>query len=214
MNNLKEEGLLLCGVDEVGRGSAVGDIFAAACILPAEHGLILKDSKKLTIRQRQKLAMQIRRQAISWAIGRASCVEINSINVHRASLMAMERAVLKLHMQPDRIIVDGKFPLALAIPCRSLIGADDIVPVVSAASILAKVARDAYMDGLHRQYPDYAFDKNRGYLTLTHKEALARYGPCLEHRIHYRPVRAVIEARASAEKPNLFCNAELSGEDG
>jgi ribonuclease HII len=214
VHNRTIEGVLLCGVDEVGRGSAVGDVFAAACILPADHGLKLKDSKKLTIRQREKLALQIRRQAIAWAIGRASCVEINHINIHRASLLAMERAVLKLAVQPDRIIVDGKFPLSLALPCCSLIGADDTVPVVSAASILAKVARDAYMDGLHRQYPDYAFDKNRGYLTLTHKEALVRYGPCAEHRIHYRPVRAVIEAQVGSEEPNLFNSTESPGGGG
>jgi ribonuclease HII len=204
MDNLFPAGTLICGVDEVGRGSAVGDIFAAACILPHEHGLVLRDSKKLTIRKREELFDQIQSIADSWAIGRVTCAEIALMNVHRASLLAMKRAVQSLSKEPEGIIVDGKFTLPMHIPCCSLVRADDTVSAVSAASILAKVARDAYMDDLHRCYPDYGFDKNRGYLTVFHKESLRRLGPCPEHRLHYRPVREVVAARTKRDDPDLF----------
>ena len=202
--NDKPADLLLCGVDEVGRGAAVGDIFAAACILPLDHGMKLKDSKKLSPRQREALAREIRKEAVAWGIGRVDCGEIKLLNVHRASLVAMERAVLGLSTHPNRVIVDGRFPLSLPFPCRSLVGADDTVPAVSAASILAKVARDAYMDGLHKRYPEYGFNRNRGYLTSFHKETLMSLGPCPEHRLHYRPVQQALQRFTSFEEKTLF----------
>ncbi len=204
MNKHFAEGTRVCGVDEVGRGSAVGDIFAGACILPAEHDLILRDSKKLSIRQRERLVLEIQKVALAWAIGRVSNAEIAALNVHRSSLLAMKRAVLNLSLAPEGIIVDGKFTLAVSIPCFSVVGADDSIPAVSAASILAKVARDAYMDDLHRCYPHYGFDKNRGYLTAWHRECLRQLGPCPEHRLHYRPVREAVAVKTQKQDSDLF----------
>jgi ribonuclease HII len=196
--------ILVCGVDEVGRGSAVGDIFAAACVLPHDHGLAVKDSKKLSIRQREILAVQIRAVAVSWAVGRVSLAEIEQFNVHKASLLAMERAVSGLPTPPQQIVVDGKYLLNTTIPCACVVGADCTVPAVSAASIIAKVARDAYMDELHCSYPDYGFDTNRGYLTPQHLAALKLWGPCPLHRTQYGPVRAVMNDQDSEATPNLF----------
>ncbi len=195
---------VVCGVDEVGRGAAAGDVFAAACVLPAHFSIPVRDSKKLTAKQRESMSQQIQSCAVAWAIGRATQHEIDTMNILKASLLAMERAVLSLQMDLDLILVDGNWPLTLKFPCRCIIGGDDSEPVISAASILAKVERDAYMVELDRLYPGYSFAKNKGYLTQEHREALRTIGPCKEHRFSYRPVQEAAGCVSGIYSPTLF----------
>ena len=187
----------VCGVDEAGRGPLAGPVVAAAVILdrgrPVEG---LRDSKLLTEPQRVRLAAEIRRSAKAFAVAFASHVEIDGINILQASLLAMERAVLRLHVVPDVVRVDGrqipKFRerarLYLAEP---VIDGDNLLPEISAASILAKVCRDRLMRRLHRRYPQYGFDRNFGYPTPEHLSALEKFGPCAIHRATFAPVREV-----------------------
>lgn len=187
--------MLICGVDEAGRGPLAGPVFAAAVILddpPRIKGLA--DSKKLTAKRRNALFDEIKLQAVAWAVASASVEEIDEINILQASLLAMRRAVLALKLQPATILVDGLHVPKVAMPARAIVQGDATVPAISAASILAKVARDAVMLELHATYPDYGFDRHKGYGTAVHMAALRRLGATPAHRRSFAPVRAVISA--------------------
>ena len=183
-----------CGVDEAGRGPLAGPVFAAAVILddpPRIKGLA--DSKKLTAKRRDALFEEIKQHAVAWAVASASVEEIDEINILQASLLAMQRAVLALTPQPAAILVDGLHLPRVAMPARAIVQGDATVPAISAASILAKVARDALMLELHAAYPDYGFDRHKGYGTAVHMAALQRLGPTPAHRRSFAPVRALIK---------------------
>jgi len=187
--------LLIAGVDEVGRGSLAGPVIAAAVILdPARPIAGLADSKKLSPARRERLTLDIRANAMAWALGRAEVAEIDRLNIFQAALLAMRRAVEALPMTPDRVLVDGKHCPPLACPCTAIVKGDATVPAISAASILAKVTRDAELRELHDRYPRYDFARHKGYPTAVHREALRRYGPCPEHRRSFAPVAAALQA--------------------
>ena len=185
--------LLIAGVDEAGRGPLAGSVVAAAVILdPSKpiHGL--RDSKKLSEKQRERLFEAITIKAICFAVAEASHEEIDRLNILQASLLAMQRAIEALTIQPHQALIDGnKCPL-LRIPAKAIIGGDDLEPAISAASILAKVTRDRQMVALHQQYPEYGFAQHKGYPTKQHCEALAKYGVLPIHRKTFAPVHEVI----------------------
>lgn len=186
--------LLIAGVDEAGRGPLAGPVFAAAVILdPARPIVGLADSKKLGAARREQLADKIRTRALAWALGRAGVEEIDRLNILQASLLAMQRAVAALPIVPAKVLVDGNRCPRLACPCQAIVKGDATVPVISAASILAKVARDAELRELHDRYPAYNFARHKGYLTTAHLDALRRHGPCPEHRRSFAPVAAVLQ---------------------
>jgi ribonuclease HII len=187
--------LLIAGVDEAGRGPLAGPVLAAAVILnPAYPIAGLADSKQLSETRREQLAAEIRVHALAWALGRADVAEIDRINILQASLRAMQRAVANLRLAPGQVLVDGKqCPSGLICPCQAIIKGDATVPAISAASILAKVARDAELRDLHERYPAYGFARHKGYPTAAHREALRRFGPCPEHRRSFAPVAAVLQ---------------------
>jgi ribonuclease HII len=179
----------ICGIDEAGRGPLAGPVVAAAVILPRKgRPKGLDDSKQLTAEAREELAVAIRRVGIV-AIGIASVEEIDSLNILRASHLAMRRAFDALSERPVAAIVDGNMSPDLPCPVECVIDGDVIVPIVSAASIVAKVERDRMMVELCARYPGYAFSKHKGYSTPEHQEALARLGPCAIHRRSFKPVR-------------------------
>jgi ribonuclease HII len=182
------------GVDEVGRGPLVGSVVTAAVILPTDFDLPgLTDSKKLSEKRRLHLAEQIQQQAIAWCVAEASAAEVDVLNVLQASLLAMRRAVEGLRVMPEGVWVDGnRCPKGLNMPCQAIVKGDLTVPAISAASILAKVARDAQMQQLHQQYPHYGFDQHKGYPTKAHFAALAQHGALPEHRRSFAPVQAVL----------------------
>lgn len=186
----------IAGADEAGRGPLVGTVVAAAVILDPNNPIEgLNDSKKLTEKKREKLFVEIKEKALAWAIAECSAEEIDNINILQASLLAMRRAVEKLNIQPDHLLVDGnKIPQGLAMSCDAIVGGDAIHPEISAASILAKVTRDHEMIELDVKYPQYGFAKHKGYPTKAHFEAIAKYGVIAEHRRSFGPVRKVIEA--------------------
>ena len=193
--------LLIAGVDEVGRGPLAGPVVAAAVILdPARPFAGLADSKKLSPARRERLTLDIRANALAWALGRAEVAEIDRLNIFQASLLAMRRAVEALPMTPDRVLVDGKHCPPLACPCTAIVKGDATVPAISAASILAKVARDAELRELHDRYPYYDFARHKGYPTAVHREALRRFGPCPEHRRSFAPVAAALQAAIVEEQ--------------
>jgi ribonuclease HII len=182
-----------CGIDEAGRGPLAGPVFAAAVVL-GRGGRIsgLADSKQLSERQRTELAEEIRTRAVSWAVASASVEEIDAINILRASLLAMRRAVEHLTVTPHRALVDGLFCPEIAMPARAIVGGDATVAAISAASIMAKVARDEAMLSVHRLHPGYGFDRHKGYATPEHLEALRRLGACEAHRRSFAPVREAL----------------------
>ena len=179
----------VAGVDEVGRGPLAGPVVAAAVMLPAgwaDPGV--DDSKRLTASRRRALAIDIAATAASWALGLVEAAEVDRLNIHHASLLAMRRAVEALAWRPDFLLVDGRFALEMDIAQRAVVGGDATCPSVAAASILAKVHRDGVMAAWHREYPAYNFAANKGYATLEHRQALARRGPCPLHRRSFAPV--------------------------
>lgn len=185
---------LICGVDEAGRGPLAGPVVAAAVILPPNTPLSgLNDSKKLSPRRRERLAAEIRATALAWAVAEASAAEIDEWNILRSTLRAMARAVAALPVMPDEVLVDGNQAPALEVPVRTIIGGDALEPAIMAASILAKTHRDARLVALDARYPEYGFARHKGYGTAAHLAALARLGPCPEHRRSFAPVRAAIE---------------------
>jgi ribonuclease HII len=181
---------LLAGVDEAGRGPLVGNVVAAAVILDGTKPIDgLADSKKLSAKRREQLADQIRESAIAWRVASIAAAEIDRINILQASLLAMQLAVEQLDITPDHVFIDGNRYPAIDIPATAIVKGDQRVAEISAASILAKVERDAQMLDLHEIYPHYGFDQHKGYPTAAHLAALAEHGPCPEHRTSYRPVR-------------------------
>ncbi|HAT1659677.1 TPA: ribonuclease HII [Legionella pneumophila] len=183
--------ILTAGVDEVGRGPLAGAVVTAAVILskPIDG---LADSKKLSPKQRSLLAIKIKEEALAFAYGRAEVEEIDQLNIHHATLLAMRRAVEALPIQPDSVVVDGAFTPQLNIPCKAIVQGDSLIPEISAASILAKVMRDEEMIEFDKIYPGYGFAEHKGYATPVHKEALVRLGPCRIHRRSYSPVADLI----------------------
>ena len=187
---------IIAGTDEAGRGPLVGSVVAAAVILDPNNPIEgLNDSKKLTEKKREKLFVEIQEKALAWAIAESSAKEIDGLNILQASLLAMRRAVEKLHIQPDHVLVDGnKEPKGLLMSCEAVVGGDALHAEISAASILAKVTRDHDMVELDRKYPQYGFAKHKGYPTKAHFEAIAQHGVIDEHRRSFGPVRKVLEA--------------------
>jgi ribonuclease HII len=173
----------ICGVDEAGRGPLAGDVFAAAVILP-EDVIIegLNDSKKLTEKKRELLYDEIIEKAAAYAIARANVQEIEEINILQAALLAMKRAVEALHKKADYALIDGNQAPKIAIPCEAIIKGDATSASIAAASVLAKVARDRDMQKLAELYPQYGFEKHKGYGTKLHCEAIREHGACEIHR--------------------------------
>ena len=185
--------ILLCGVDEAGRGPLAGPVFASAVILNVLHPIEgLADSKKLTARQRERLAREICAHATAWAVASSSVEEIDSINILQASLLAMRRAVEKLAVTPAQVLVDGLHRPRLAVPVRAVVRGDATVAEIAAASILAKVARDEEMLALHQRHPQYGFDRHKGYPTSAHLQALREHGVSAVHRRSFAPVRVLL----------------------
>ncbi len=182
------------GVDEVGRGPLVGDVVAAAVILDPSNPIEgLADSKALSEKKRERLYEEIKEKALAWCVASASPTEIDELNILHASMLAMQRAVEGLSIAPDYALIDGNRCPALACPSEPVIKGDAKVAEISAASILAKVDRDRQMLALHQQYPDYGFDRHKGYPTPQHLDALERLGALPEHRRSFRPVRLRLE---------------------
>lgn len=185
---------LIAGVDEVGRGPLVGAVVAAAVILDPENWIEgLADSKKLSEKKRISLDIEIREKALSWSLGRAEAHEIDEINILQASLLAMKRAVEGLSIVPDHLKIDGNKEIHMQISMETIVRGDSKVAAISAASIIAKVARDKEMLDLDAQYPEYGFAGHKGYPTKVHREALIKYGATPQHRVSFKPVREVIE---------------------
>ena len=185
--------MLTCGVDEAGRGPLAGPVYAAAVILdPARPVAGLADSKTLTPRQRETLALEVRLRAVAWAVASASVEEIDTLNILQASLLAMRRAVEQLAVTPQLVLVDGLHRPRLTIPVRAIVRGDATVAEIAAASILAKVARDTEMLALHQQHPQYGFDRHKGYPTSAHLAALREHGASAVHRRSFAPVRSLL----------------------
>lgn len=194
MSNLRNTALV-AGVDEVGRGPLAGPVVAAAVILnPASPIVGLADSKKLSQRRREALVEVIRSSAIAWALGRAEVAEIDRINILQASLLAMRRAVEALPVAPRRVLVDGNRCPDLACACQAIVGGDARVPAISAASVLAKVARDQEMVRLASCYPGYGLHSHKGYPTRAHIAALEALGVSEIHRRTFGPVKRLLAA--------------------
>lgn len=196
---------LVCGVDEAGRGPLAGPVYAAAVILDTRrpiHGL--DDSKKLTESARLELAVEIRARALAWSVAQATVEEIDAVNILRASLLAMKRAVEGLPVPPQRALVDGLHCPEIDVPAKAVVGGDASVKAISAASILAKTERDAEMIRLHAVFPGYGFDRHKGYPTPEHLAALHRLGPCAAHRRGFAPVRTLLASGRAPVQAALF----------
>ena len=182
------------GVDEVGRGPLAGPVVAAAvCLEPEIDWSELRDSKKLSPGRRVHLDEYIREYSFCWAIGSASVEEIDTLNIRNATHLAMQRAISALDPLPTKLLVDGNDLPPTEVPAEVIIGGDNKVPAIAAASIIAKVHRDQCLQALHKQYPAYGFDRHSGYPTPAHLACLARLGPTPAHRRSFAPVRAAIE---------------------
>ena len=185
---------LEAGVDEAGRGPLAGPVVVAAVILPASYQLeSLDDSKRLTALKRERLAPQIERQAISFAVEFVEVDEIDRVNILQATMNGMQRAVENLKPAPQRALIDGNRAPPLSCEVRTVVGGDALIASISAASVLAKVYRDRLMLSMHDLYPDYGFDRHKGYPTAHHLERLKALGPCPIHRKSFAPVRKAIE---------------------
>ena len=186
-NEIYDSGVsILCGVDEAGRGPLAGPVCAAACILP--RGLVidgLDDSKKLSDKKRRELFDVIKREAVSFGVAFASVEEIEEHNILRATFMAMNRAIAKLDVVPELAIIDGNRAADIEMPARCIVKGDSKCADIAAASILAKVTRDEYMIAMAEKYPEYHFEKHKGYGTKLHYEALREYGPSPIHRMSF-----------------------------
>lgn len=181
---------LVAGVDEAGRGPLAGPVVAAAVILDELHPIKgLADSKTIAPRRRERLYDEIRAKALCCSIAQASAAEIDALNILGATLLAMQRAVQGLRLRPHKVLVDGNRLPHLAMPAAAIVKGDARVAAISAASILAKVHRDALCAQLHEQYPQYGFAAHKGYPTVAHLEALRAHGACPQHRRSFGPVR-------------------------
>ena len=193
--------VLVCGVDEAGRGPLAGPVYAAAVILdPARRINGLADSKVLTAERREVLAERIKQRATAWAIASASVEEIDRLNIFHASMLAMRRAVERLSVPPKSAIIDGNAcPPGLGCPARAIVDGDATERPISAASILAKTARDAEMTAMHERYPHYGFEQHKGYATAEHLQALGRVGPCEIHRRSFYAVGVFFQGNLFAD---------------
>ncbi len=186
-------GEVICGVDEAGRGPLAGPVFAAAVILdPAKPIAGLRDSKKLSPIRRDELALVIQRDALAWSIAQCSAAEIDALNILQATMLAMRRAIEGLSVKPTLALIDGNRCPVTTIRTEAIVKGDDKVIEISAASILAKTARDALLLEMHERYPQYAFDQHKGYPTALHLARLREHGVTPEHRRSYAPVRALL----------------------
>ena len=188
---------LICGVDEAGRGPLAGSVYAAAVILDVNKPIEgLADSKKLSEKKRDFLSAEIKTKALAWGIASCTCQEIDEINILQASLLAMKRAIEAMQVQfnivPDLVQVDGNKCPKISLPCEAIVKGDSKVQAISAASILAKVARDAELYELDKIYPQYGFAKHKGYPTASHLLALQAHGICPQHRLSYAPVKTLL----------------------
>lgn len=184
----------VCGVDEAGRGPLAGPVYAAAVILDPLRPIDgLDDSKKLSEKKRERLNLIIREQSLAYCVAFATVEEIDQLNILQATMLAMRRAVEGLPVPADEALIDGNRCPALSIPARAIIGGDALEPSISAASILAKTARDAEMRRLHEDFPQYALDRHKGYDTAAHRAALAIHGPAFFHRRSFAPIRILLE---------------------
>ena len=188
---------LICGVDEAGRGPLAGAVYAAAVILNPDRPIQgLADSKKLSEKRRDALALEIKQHALAWAIASSSVEEIDRINILQASLLAMKRAIEGMQAQfnitPHLVQVDGNQSPKISLPCEAIVKGDSKVQAISAASILAKTARDAELYILDKQYPSYGFAQHKGYPTAAHMALLQQHGVSPVHRRSYAPVRALL----------------------
>lgn len=192
---------LICGVDEAGRGPLAGSVYAAAVILDAKNPIIgLADSKKLSEKKRDALAIEIKQKALAWAIASCTAKEIDEINILQASLLAMKRAIEAMQVQFSEVLneheilvqVDGNKCPKINLPCEAIVKGDSKVQAISAASILAKTTRDAELYELDKIYPQYGFAQHKGYPTAAHLAALAAHGICEEHRLSYGPVKMLL----------------------
>jgi ribonuclease HII len=182
--------VLVAGVDEAGRGPLAGPVVVAAVILPETYDLPwLDDSKRLTAARRERLAPQIEMQALAFVVEFVPVEEIDRVNILQATLNGMQRAVEKLEPSPRRVKIDGNRAPRLGCEVETVIGGDGLVASISAASVLAKVCRDRFMLSMHERYPEYAFDRHKGYPTALHRERLKTLGPCPIHRQSFAPVR-------------------------
>jgi ribonuclease HII len=192
----------IAGVDEVGRGPLVGDVVTCAVILDPEKPIEgLRDSKKLSEKKRQYLSNEIKQNALSWNIGIASPNEIDKLNILHATMLAMTRAVEGLSIQPDFVVVDGNRLPEWDFAAEAVVKGDDKHAQISAASIIAKVARDEQMKELHQKYPEYGFDKHKGYPTKAHFEALNEFGPLWCHRVSFKPVQLALQKFEGLVRP-------------
>jgi ribonuclease HII len=186
----------IAGVDEVGVGSLFGPVFAAAVILdPARPIRGLKDSKLLPAERREKLAVKIRATALAWSIGIVDAAEVDRINIYQAARLAMRQAVMSLNVPPDMVLVDAR-RLDIELPQIAIIGGDRVCASIAAASIVAKVERDALMREWDRVFPQYGLASHKGYSTPAHKKVLREFGPTPLHRLSYLPVRSAAGAAA------------------
>jgi ribonuclease HII len=185
----------VAGIDEAGRGPLAGPVVAAAVILRPRRPIEgVADSKTLSARQRSALSLQIRAEALCFGIGWADTQEVDALNILQATFLAMRRALLQMTLIPDHVLIDGnRLPnlqgLGKVLTARAIVGGDATEPAISAASILAKTARDNYMNQMDTIYPEYSFASHKGYATADHQRLLARYGPCPLHRRTFEPVR-------------------------
>jgi ribonuclease HII len=193
MSKPEESFTLVAGVDEVGRGPLAGPVVAAAVILHPQRPIQgLADSKKLSKKRREVLAQIIQEKAYVWSLGRAEVEEIDRINILRASLLAMRRAIESLSLIPDRALVDGKHVPDLNCPAEAIVGGDSCIAAISAASIIAKVARDREMTELDTQYPGYGLARHKGYPTKQHLASLDHLGISPIHRRSFGPVKRLL----------------------
>jgi ribonuclease HII len=188
----------IAGIDEAGRGPLAGPVVAAAVILRARRPIEgVADSKQLTAPERERLSVVIRRQALCFGIGWADHVEIDALNILQATFLAMHRAILAMPVVPDHVLIDGnRLPrltgFGKVLTARAIIGGDASHAAISAASILAKTARDNYMNQMHTVYPEYCFSDHKGYATKDHQRLLAQHGPCPLHRRSFETVRLIL----------------------
>ena len=184
--------MIIAGVDEAGRGPLAGPVVSAAVILDPNYKLVgLNDSKKLSVIKRKTLSDEIKAHSKAWSVGIATVEEIDDLNILGATLLSMKRAIKDLSGVPEKVIVDGQFTPEIDVPCEAIIQGDATEESIMAASIIAKVERDNLMNSIHKEFPMYGFDSNKGYCTKAHVENLNKYGPCIYHRKSFEPVKSL-----------------------